>query len=171
MDNQNNKFTVTAKSLAKAMESKMSTQENAMVGKVYMAAMKLAFSTHTHFKVMDEIDAELKKHGINNASSVLGSETSHIMQIVYSQAKGLPPAALIPSGILFLAKLCEFYSKSLSMPMNDKVFADAAHMLITLLRSKFEPDFHNKIGMPAQGAAPAAQPQPAGGGLLAQGGQ
>jgi hypothetical protein len=170
MENQSNKFTVTAKALAQQMESKMNPQENAMVGKVYSAAMKLAFSTHTHFKVMDEIDAELKKHGINNASSVLGSETSHIMQIVYSQAKGLPPAALIPAGVLFLAKLCEFYSKSLSMPMNDKVFSDAAHMLITLLRSKYEPDFYNKIGMPAQASQPDQQAAPQTPGMLSTGG-
>jgi hypothetical protein len=170
-------FTVTGKALAQEMEKHMSPQESAMVARVYVAAMKAVFSPQTHGQVMGEIDSEISKQGIQKASSVLGAEVSHIMQLVYGQAKGLPPAALIPAGVLLLARICTFYDKSAAVQITDKIFGDAAHMLVTTLRDKFEPGFRQKIGMqPQQAEQKQAQQQapiapPAQGGMLATGGQ
>ena len=76
-----------------------------------------------------------------------------------AKSKGqMPKASLIPAAIMLLAKICEFLDKTKDAPVDDKVFADASHIVTVALMAKFDKKYADNLN--AQGGAPAEQ-QPA----------
>lgn len=146
---------ITEANMEKYIFSKVKDEQAQMVIKrIYLAGMKILFSPQTHDAMMQDFMEQLKQGG-HDVGSVLGADIAHIMIMMYGLSKGtMPLGALIPAGTMLLAKVTEFLNDTGTAQVSDQDFANASHMLATVLQSKFDPKFAQQV-TPNQGTMPA----------------
>jgi len=130
------------------------------IQRVVVAGMKVLFSKQTHAEIFDSI----RPNDQVPLEDELGAGTTNLMLMLYRESKQtMPGQAIIPSGIILLAKASKFVHDTKLAPITDDVFAEAVHMFVASIQAQLDPNFRKQ----AQEPKPAQQ---AGTGMLASGG-
>jgi len=143
---------ITEAAMEKYMFAKISPASQSIITRVYLAGMKLLFSSQMHSQLLQEFQQQVQQgHAIGD---VLGTDIAHIVLILYQESKGtMPKGAMIPAGTLLLAKATEFLNESKLDQVTSSDFADAVRIMSTAIQAKADPNFAQRMG--------AAQPQAA----------
>jgi hypothetical protein len=164
-------LTITEAALEQQISAKLKPEQMSAVKRIYIGGMKFLFSPQTHKQVFDEFMKGVQQNAQHDIGSVLGADMAHVMLILYGESKGtMPPIAIIPAATLLIAKTCEFLNTTKTMPITDKDFGTAVHMMSTVIQSKLNPKFNQSIGAQsnAQPATPTAPPAAQPSGMMAQ---
>jgi len=172
MSNLSN-LTITEQALEKQILPKLPANDQTVIMRVYHAGMHMIFSSQTHEQMVQGFEQQMQQK--QDIGSALGTDIANIMLVLFQQSKGtMPQGALIPAGTLLLAKVCEFLNSTGTAQVTDAIFADATHLLASVLQSKFNQKFGQHVSGQAQPEQQSAQaaPQPSAqpSGMLAQGG-
>ena len=139
-------FTIKEADIEQHIMAKLPAVAQNIVKRVYLAGMKFLFSPATHDKIMKELDHDLATLP-SSIGTQLGANAAHMMIFLFNQSKGtMPKGAMIPAGVMLLAKFCEFLNESGTPPLTDKVFTEAVHVMTVALMSHFDKNFNQKIG-------------------------
>lgn len=150
---------ITEQGLEQAMFQKIGQNEQNIIKRVYLAGMALLFSQKTHKQFLNEFMQQLKQQNQqHDLGSILGTDIVHIMLLLFGESKGtMPKGALIPAGTLLLAKVMEFINDSHIAQMTPQDFAQAAHLMATVLHAKFDKNYAKQLSSASEsGNSPVA---------------
>ena len=157
-------LTVSEAALEQHMKEKVKPEDWGVINRVYTAGMKVLFDPKTHTQMMQGFVQDLQKGAGHSVGDILGADIAHLMIMLYNESKGtMPLGALIPAGTLLIAKVCEFFVNTKSIPITDKGFTDAVHMMSVAVQHLMSKQPNTQSSAPQVEQAPQ---QPAG--MLAQ---
>ncbi len=147
-------LTVTADKAKQALFENLGEQEQGVIGRVIYAGMKMLFTKEMNDKVVQGI----KRQDGMDISDKLGIGVGHVLVVLYNESKGsIPLGALLPAGLVLLAKLYEFVDKTGMEPVTDDDFGESLQMMNAVINRTFNPQFNGDLV--EQGKATVAQGQ------------
>jgi len=165
-------FTINPDQVESGIKKKLDSKQVSALNRILDAGNKLIFGKDTHYQILEDLtdddDTQLSRE--------LGEGAANLAVVMFQKSGGtIPQELIVPAGVILLARVCEFLSRS-GHPVTDDMFDEATHVFNTKLSQLADPNYQGKVQQ-AMGQDEQEQPtqpdqnQPMQPGMMQQQGQ
>lgn len=134
-------FTINPDQVESSIKQKLDDKQVSALNRILDAGNKLIFGKDTHYQILEDLtdDDDTK------LSQELGEGAANLAIVMFQKSGGtMPQELIVPAGVILLARVCEFLSRS-GHPVTDDMFDEATHVFNTKLSQLADPDYQGKV--------------------------
>ena len=138
---ESGEFTINPDQIESGIKQKLDGKKLSALNRILDAGNKLIFGKDTHYQILEDLtdddDTQLSRE--------LGEGAANLAVLMFKKSGGtMPQELIVPAGVILLARVCEFLSRS-GHPITDDMFDEATHVFNTKLSQLADPNYQDKV--------------------------